>query len=276
MASSFTSRYLTATRYTLLEQARNRLALGLLVVFIPIWYYFGELFTTADEPTDFKFRVTGVFLHVSARQLTLLTLGLNALTLIVGFMFFASTRKNTQFDRRLVLSGYPQVVLVLAKLTALVAGAAVVSLYTSAILLIFWRPNALPVVWLGFFGAALIYGALGLLLGVLVKNELAGFFVVIMVSLLDTFIQNPLGNPAANQDIVKAFPSYGPTQVYVAGGFTNLLPGTYLLVALAWFVGFAALGLLIFWWRTRARSIQAAPLATPLAASLESASPQAR
>lgn len=276
MSHSFASRYLTATRYALLEQARNRLALGLLVVFIPIWYYFGELFTTTDEMVDFKFRVTGVFLHVSARQLTLLTLGLNAMTLIVGFMFFASTRKNTQFDRRLVLSGYPQVILVLAKLTALVAGAALVSLYTSAILLIFWRPNALPVVWLGFFTAALIYGALGLLLGVLVKNELAGFFVIIMVSLTDTFIQNPLGNPAASQDIVKAFPSYGSTQFYVAGGFTNLLPGTYLLIALAWFAGFAALGLLIFWWRTRARSIQTTPLAIPLAASLESASPQAR
>lgn len=273
MSHSFAARYLTATRYALLEQARNRLALGLVVVFIPIWYYFGDLFTTANEPIDFKFRVTGAFLHVSARQLTFVTLGLNAITLIVAFMFFASTRKNTQFDRRLVLSGYPQFVLMLAKITALVAGAALVSLYASAILLIFWRPSALPVVWLGFFSAALIYGALGLLLGVLVKNELAGFFVIIMVSLIDTFIQNPLGNPAASQDIVKAFPTYGPTQVSVAGGFTNLLAGGYLLVALAWFAGFAALGLLIFWWRTRARSIQTAPLLVSLA-SLESSAPQ--
>ena len=138
-------------------------------------------------------------------------------------------------------------------------------------LLVGWRPGTSALVWLGFFLAALVYGGLGLLLGVLVTSELAGFFIIIMVSLLDTFFQNPVDNPAANKDFLKAFPAYGPTQVSVAGAFTSAFPGREILISLAWFVGFGLLGLAIFWWRTRAahargRALAARPAATPVAA----------
>ena len=87
MIGSIGRRYLTATRYALLEQAKNRMAIILLIAFIPIWYYLVGLFTVVDTPIDFKFRVTGTFLQVSSHNLTLLTAGLNAITLIVGLCF---------------------------------------------------------------------------------------------------------------------------------------------------------------------------------------------
>jgi ABC-2 type transport system permease protein len=251
MIGSIGRRYLTATHYALLGQAKNRMAIILLIAFVPIWYYIMGLFT--DRPLDVKFWFTGTFLHVSSRNLSLLTAGLSAITLIVGFMLFTSTRKDRQFDRRLVLNGYPQPLLILAKLTSLVAVAAAVSLYASGILLIFWRPGSLLVVWLGFFCAALCYGGFGLLLGVLLRGELEGFFLIIMVSLIDTFFQNPVGySSAASQSFIVWFPSFAPTQISVAGGFTHLVPWSYVLVSLAWFVAFALLGLAIFWWKTRA------------------------
>jgi ABC-2 type transport system permease protein len=118
-------------------------------------------------------------------------------------------------------------------------------------LLAFWQPLALALVLLGFLGAALAYGALGLLLGVLVSNELAGFFVIIMLSLIDTFLQNPIGNPTANKAIVEFFPSYGPTQIAVAGGFAHLMPWTELGLSLLWPLAFVAIAFVVFWWRTR-------------------------
>ncbi|MGE5285905.1 MAG: hypothetical protein ACM3ML_01625 [Micromonosporaceae bacterium] len=67
-------------------------------------------------------------------------------------------------------------------------------------LLAFWRPS--PAGWLaitaGYAVMAVTYGALGLLLGVLVRGDLEGFFLIIMGGLMDTFLQNPLGNPLAN------------------------------------------------------------------------------
>lgn len=262
-------RYLTATWYALAEQVRNRTALLLLVIFVPIWDYLFWL-VVPDAPLIFLFRATNAFIQVNGRELTLLTAGLNSITLIVGFMLFASTRRNTQFDRRLVQCGYQQSLLILAKLTALVAIACTVSCYTCLVLWAFWRPASLPTVWLGFFCAALCYGALGVLLGVLVRGELEGFFLIIMVSLIDTSLQNPLGNPVANQDFLRWFPSFAPMQLVVAGAFAQHIPWQYLLAALAWPLGFALLGMVIFWWKTRAWSVLTAPLsADPTTNALE-------
>jgi hypothetical protein len=46
-------------------------------------------------------------------------------------------------------------------------------------------------------------------------------------------------------------------QVGVSGGFGHGLPGGGILLSLAWFAGFALVGLIIFWWRTRAWNAQA-------------------
>ncbi len=265
MKGSFSRRLLTATHYALFEQARNRFALGLLVLFVPLWYYLFGLIVPGT-PLAFKFWTTGTLLEVNGQNLTYITAGLNAMTLIVGFMFFASTHKGILFDRRLVLSGYPQTVLILAKLLALWLVTALISLYASLVLFLFWHPGhpiSLPLIWLGFWAAALIYGGFGVLLGVLVTNELAGFFLVIMLSLIDTGLQNPLGNPIGNQPILKAFPSFGAMQLDVAGGFTNAVPWSDLWLELSWWAGFAVLGLLIFWWRTHARQVHNLPLVPP-------------
>lgn len=256
--------YLTATRYSLLELARNRFAFGLLVVFVPLW--FGAL--SGLVPADllpFRLGATGAFLQANGRQLTVLTAGFNALTLIIGFLMFAATRKADDFDGRLVLCGYTQRALLLAKLSALTVAGAVIALYSAVVLLFFWRPQHALLVLLGYFLAALIYGGLGVLLGVLVQSELAGFFLIIMVSLFDTFFQNPAENPVANAPWLKWLPAYGPTQVAVAGGFTSVTPGREALISLAWFAGFAVVGLLIFSWRTRRRGARVSVLSLAVA-----------
>ena len=96
---------------------------------------------------------------------------------------------------------------------------------------------------------------MGILLGVLVSDELEGFFLIIMISLIDSFIQNSSGNALADKDVVKAFPAFAPMQIAVAGGFTHVLPGSYILFSLAWFVGFALLGLAVFVCKTRAYKV---------------------
>jgi ABC-2 type transport system permease protein len=246
----------TALRYTLQELARNRLAAGLLIIFVPLWYFLlGALIN--DAPVAFKFGLTGKYLQVDGHNLTLMTLGTNTVTLILGFLFFSSTRGASAFDQRLVRGGYRQVALMLAKVTAMVVASAAVSSYALAILAIAWRPRGLFMLWLSFLLAALIYGALGLLLGALLRSELAGFFIIVMLSLLDTFFQNPVDNPVGNASFLKAFPTYGPTQVGVAGGFTSVFPGREILISLAWFAALALIGLAIFWARTRAWNVRA-------------------
>jgi len=244
----------TAVKFSLKEQLANRFALGLLVIFIPMWYWLLGVITPGDA-VPFKFGPTGALLQVNGHKLVLLTAGLNGLAMILGFMFFHSAHKSLAFDKRLTRSGLGRVSLIMAKALALGATTAILALYTLLILLAFWHtPNNMLEVWLGFWSVSLIYGAFGLLLGMLLNSELAGFFIIIMLSQIDTGLQVPIGNPAANKAFLKLFPSYGSEQLSTAGGFTHVFAGKDLLMSLVWFVGFLLVALGIFATRTRRKS----------------------
>jgi hypothetical protein len=66
------------------------------------------------------------------------------------------------------------------------------------------------------------------------EGDLEGFFLIIMGSLIDTFLQNPLGNPIANKPVSEWFPSFGPMQFAVGGAFGRTALWGHLALGLAW------------------------------------------
>ena len=244
----------TALQFAVRNQTQNRLAWLLLVLFVPAW----DLLMVAivsHKPLEFKLFSTGVLLQADGRELSLITAGMNSLTLIVGFAVFAATRRALPLDRRLVFAGYRQSLLVAAKSLATMLVAAGVAAYASVVLLVFWRPGigGWAAVVAGSAVAAAEYGALGLLIGVLVKGDLEGFFLIIMGSLMDTFLQNPVGNPIANRPVLEYFPSFGPTQFAAGGAFGHAALWRELGLGLAWAATFLTFGLIVFQRRTRVR-----------------------
>jgi hypothetical protein len=248
----------TALRFALRNQTRNRLAALLLVAFVPAWYVL-MMAMTGHQRLTFKLFATGQVLSVDGGQLTLISAGLNAMAMIVGFAIFDAIRKTLAFDKRLVFSGFRQINLISAKTLSIGIIAAGVAVYAAAVLLVFWRPSIGG--WLaiaaGFTVIALTYGAFGLLLGVLVKGDLEGFFLIIMGGLMDTFLQNPLGNPLANKPVLEWFPSFGPMQFAVGGSFAHTALWGHLALGLLWAAGFALGGLVVFCIKTRSRRLQA-------------------
>jgi hypothetical protein len=244
----------TALAFALRNQARNRLALMLLAGFVPAWYALMAGLIT-HQPLDYRLFSTSATLRVDGRHLGLITAGMNSLTLIVGFAVFAAIRRALPLDRRLVFAGYRQSRLIAAKTLATVIVATVIATYASLVLLAFWRPS--PAGWAavlaGFAVMAIEYGALGLLLGVLVKGDLEGFFLIIMGGLVDTFLQNPVGNPVANKALLAYFPSFGPMQFASGGAFDSTWLAGELALGLAWAAGFALLAFAVFRIRTRTR-----------------------
>jgi len=245
----------TALRFSLRNQTRNRLAAILLVAFVPIWYLL-MIAMAGHKPLTFRLYATGRMLSVDGGHLSLISAGLNALSMIVGFAVFDAIRKTLVFDRRLVFAGYRQSTLIAAKTLATATIAVGVATYAALVMLAFWRPT--PAGWLAVLGGyiviALVYGAFGLLLGVLVKGDLEGFFLIIMGGLFDTFLQNPLGNPLANKPILEWFPSFGPMQFAVGGSFAHTALWGHLALGLAWASAFALGGLITFRLRTRSRT----------------------
>ncbi|MEV2255541.1 hypothetical protein AB0I94_34095 [Streptomyces sp. NPDC050147] len=244
----------TALGFSVREQSRNRLAALLLVVFVPLWYL---LMTSiaGDKDLEFKLYATGELLSVDGKHVTLITAGMNSLTMISGFVVFDAVRKALNFDKRLAFAGFSQSTLIGAKMLAIAIVAGTIALYTSLALLIYWRPGftGWATILAGFVAMTLTYGSLGLLLGVLVKNDLEGFFLIIMGGLTDTFLQNPLGNPAANKPALQYFPSFGPMQFSVGGSLGDTVMWRYLGFGLMWAAAFAVIGLIVFHLRTRSR-----------------------
>jgi ABC-2 type transport system permease protein len=245
----------TAVQFAIRDEARNRLAGLLLIIFVPIWYLL--LFAMAGhKPLQFKLFSTDQIISADGGHLTLITAGLNTLTIITGFAVFHSVHAALGFDRRLVFAGYRKAILIAAKTMAMAALAVCVAVYTALVLLIFWRPSLAGFgdIAAGYVVIALTYGAFGLLLGVLVKGDLEGFFLIIMAALVDTFLQNPLGNPLANKPILEWFPSFGPMQFAVGGSLGHTVLGGYLALGLIWTATFIVAGLVIFMLRARVRT----------------------
>ncbi|MER6852387.1 hypothetical protein AB0A81_24205 [Streptomyces flaveolus] len=231
-------------RCTLLGHLRNRLALALAVAFIPVWIAVARL-CTSDQVVSIRLDAISVPVSAPASQLGQVASALGAVTMVAGFITFTETFQSRHVDRRLLLAGYPRLPMLLAKLTAIALTAVTLALYTTFLL---WA--SLPVrhagpLGLALAGAGLAYGGIGLLLGSLVRGELEGFFLIIMLSLVDTGLQNPVFNTLMDVAGVSALPLYGVNQLALSSALTPQTPWSHGLLSLAWSAATGALALLV-------------------------------
>ncbi|WP_030037973.1 hypothetical protein [Streptomyces resistomycificus] len=200
-------------RCTLLGHLRNRLALVLAVAFIPVWIAVARLCTS-----DVVVRVwlDAVSAPVSARasQVGQVASALGAITMVAGFITFTETCLLYTF-------------------------------YTTILLWISLPVRHTGPLALALAGAGLAYGGIGLLLGSLVRGELEGFFLIIMLSLVDTGLQNPVFNTLMDVTGVAALPLYGVNQLALSSALTPHVPWSHGLLSLTWSATTAALALLV-------------------------------
>ncbi|MEU4342766.1 hypothetical protein AB0H00_16080 [Nocardia sp. NPDC023852] len=242
--------FVTATRYGLIEHARNRFAMLLVAVFIPLFVTLAGLIIT-DTQVPFRLRDTGVVVQAHGNELAQISGALTGVCLIIGFMMFAATFSSGAFDRRLCMAGYPRVALGLAKIACLVVAAMVVSVYATMAICLSWSPQQPALLAAALFWDAMTYGALGVALGALLRREVEGMFAIAMISCFDMVVQNPIASIGADSDFVRWLPSYGAMQASTAAGFSDTTPFAVLAVQLAWFTASALVGLVAFHLRTR-------------------------
>ncbi|MFD7243946.1 ABC transporter permease [Streptomyces massasporeus] len=244
----------TATRYALIEHARNRFALALVAVFLPLWTSLTYL-AMPDTPSPVRLRATGQWVAPPGNELTAISGALNAVTLIAGFMMFAATFERSAFDRRLALAGYPSPHLFLAKVAALALSAAAVSAYATAVTFLTLSPRQPLLLFSALFCAALTYGALGMGFGSVLTREVEGMFAIVMTSIIDLALQNPVMSSEADSPLLRLLPSYGAMQTGTAAGFSTTVPLQDLAVQLTWFTGATLTSLLVFRLRVRAHPV---------------------
>ncbi|WP_020124852.1 hypothetical protein [Streptomyces canus] len=231
-------------RCTLLGHLRNRLALVLAVAFIPIWIAVARL-CTSDRVVRVRLEAISAPVSAPASQLGQVASALGAVTMVAGFISFTETFQSRQMDRRLLLAGYPRLPILLAKLAAIALTAAALALYTTVLLWISVPVRHAGPLGLALAGAGLAYGGIGLLFGSLVRGELEGFFLIIMLSLVDTGLQNPVFNTLMDVAGVCALPLYGVNQLALSSALTLQTPWSHGLLSLTWSAATGALALLV-------------------------------
>lgn len=245
--------YGTATRFALIEQARNRLALTLLVFFIPLQLLVAYRVAVATQ-VPFYIGAASQSVNVDARSLAQITIALQTNALIVGFMMFTATARSAPFDRRLAQAGYPRLCLVLAKVTSLVLAAASVGVCTTAWMQLYWRPQQPVLLMASLSIGALVYGGIGIMLAAVLRSELAAMFLLIMTSIIDIGLQNPILNMAgAGRHLLSILPAYGPMQSAITTVGQRQVPWSYLALGFCWAAGTSAAGITTFVVRTRSR-----------------------
>ncbi|MEU8626851.1 ABC transporter permease [Streptomyces sp. NPDC048669] len=244
------SLFATASRYALIGHARNHFAMLLVVVYIPVWIGLAYV-TIPDQPAPFRLRATGEVLSPPGNHLTQITGALNAVTLIAGFMMFAATFTGGAFDRRLAMAGYPRYHLVLAKLSALTLVCAAVAVYATAAVGCAWPPRQPVMLAAALFCAALTYGALGVVFGSVLRREVEGMFAILMISILDVALQNPLSSSGSDSAVVRFLPTYGAVQASMSAAFSDASAAQGLVIQFLWLIGAASAGFLVFRRRTR-------------------------
>ncbi|MGH3426309.1 MAG: hypothetical protein ACRDQZ_01835, partial [Mycobacteriales bacterium] len=194
---------------------------------------------------------TGELLQAGGEKLGMISGALMAVNLLMAFMTFSSAHRSRAFDERLVLDGFPLTALLAAKLTILLIASALVSIYATVWMLIYWHPVQPLLFGVGIFASALIYGALGLFLALFLPGELEGTWVICMTGVIDLLPQNPVANPAADSNIIVLLPSYSSMQLCTSAGFTSITLLTPAIYGFVWLVGLIAVALAAFAARTR-------------------------
>lgn len=124
-----------------------------------------------------------------------------------GFMMFAATFAGGAFDRRLAMTGHPRFHLVPARLAALTLACA--AAYATAVTAVAWSPRQPFMLAAALFSAAMTYGALGVVFGSVLGREAEVMFAILMISIIDLALKNPLSGSGSDSAVVRYLPSYG-------------------------------------------------------------------
>lgn len=237
------------------DLVRNRTAMAMLLV-IPTVLYALIWTTMGERPVPFQLSaLDGRVLTANERDLSMLFMGMTSISGLSAFIAFVLVLRPAGVDRRLTFEGYRPGELLLAKTIVLLGAALVVALYVSSLLPAFFRPNDTAGVFGAFLLTSLVYGALGMAIGSIVRQELEGIMVILLLVNVDAgWLQNPVFyGHAQNQGLIRVLPGHHPGQVAMLSAFTDAGAGESASAALAYATATLLVAAVIYWRRVRVR-----------------------
>ncbi|MEN8251457.1 MAG: ABC transporter permease [Bacteroidota bacterium] len=228
---------------------RKRIILILLIA-LPSIFSLVVYYTTADISIPFQlaFISEEVFLEISEKSVSMLFMAVASAGFISSFLGLNLIQKHHHENRRLILCGYKPGELVIANLGVLTVYIIIVSIYSSFILLCFMDIDNYPGLLAGIILAGFIYGTYGLAVGSIVRGELEGILLIVLLANIDAgWLQNPIFYAdAQNKVIIEYLPAFYPSQTAIASSFSDYSITKSILYSLTYGLVFLLVSLSIF------------------------------
>lgn len=228
------------------EYARTPVLLALLV-FLPA-YLIGA-FTRLVPASTVPLAVPGdgtVMVDVVNVYAVFMTPIVTALVGALAGLFTMSTTRDA--DGRLVVAGARPIAVLAARFALLGTVGLIVSLVAVGTAATTYVPERPALLVGALLLAALIYGLLGLLAGVVV-NRLAGVYLAMFGTMIDVFfVQNPLADPG---EYAEFLPGYAPVELAIDAGFSSSVSADPLGYGVGWLVGLCVVTAAVLYRRMR-------------------------
>lgn len=222
------TRVAAAFRSGATELRRTPLLLGLLVV-APAYVIYLFTAVAPDGPAVVHVSGESVRTTLPAAFPAFTTPMTAALLSGIAGLFLVGTA--TRADARLVVAGYRPGEVVLARLGLLVGVAAVATAVSVGVMLTAFDPERIALFVLGTGLTALVYGAVGVVAG-LVLDRIAGVYLVLFGSMVDLFVfQNPLATDT--HALARWLPGHYPLRVAMDAGFAGTVDPLDVALSLA-------------------------------------------
>ena len=163
-----------------------------------------------------------------------------ATAFITGIVGLSQVISARQADQRLVETGYPFSTMLMTRLATVVCSCLLISAVSYLVLQSTVTVAAPVTAYLALLLSGTSYGLLGVLIGALVPDELAGSLLIVFVADIDGFLGATLSNPPP---LLEWFPLYHPKQVFESAVMTGTVSPRPLVTAIGYAV---VLGVLVF------------------------------
>ena len=235
---------------------RQKIVIILLLI-IPAFFLSIVEFTTSDRLLPFQLASVGddVFINISEKGISFIFFAVASSGFLVSFLALNLIQKNNIVNRRLIICGYHPIELLISILLALFLVIALIAVYVGLLTNAFYSIDHLGRFILGLVLISFVYGSYGLAVGSLIKVELEGILMIVLLVNIDVgWLQNPLFYAEAqNQIIIKFLPAYFPSQTAIITAVTDYSSVSATVYGILYGSIFLICSMLIFFYKMRTK-----------------------
>ena len=235
---------------------RQKIVIVLLLI-IPAFFLTIVEFTTSDRMLPFQLASLDdeVFINISEKGISFIFFAVASSGFLVSFLALNLIQKNNTVNRRLIICGYHPIELLISILLALFLVIVLIAAYVGVLTNAFYSIDHLGRFISGLVLIGFVYGSYGLAVGSLIKAELEGILMIVLLVNIDVgWLQNPLFYAEAqNQMIIKFLPAYFPSQTAIITAVTDYSAAAATVNGILYGLVFLIFSMLIFFFKMRTK-----------------------